>query len=113
MDTGHVYTVSRFFRVDGDMQAEMKSSVLLTGGNCHVKGFRNQLAEKLQSGEKKKSKSSGKKSKSWQVTKCHDLSNSTWIGGSVYADREDFRDLCVTDDLYFEWGSPVIHRVCF
>lgn len=99
--------------VDADMRLEMKSSVLLTGGNCHLKGFRKQLAEKLFSGDRKKSKSSPKNSKSWHTTKCHDLDNATWIGGSVYADRDDFRASCVTDDLYFEWGSSIVHRMCF
>lgn len=87
----------------------MKSSVLLTGGNSGLKGFKTQLSEKLRNGEKKKE---GKKSKPWCVTKCDNIINSTWIGGSVYADRDDFRDSCITDDMYFECGQSIVHRMC-
>lgn len=39
--------------------------------------------------------------------------NSAWIGGSLFAKQDSFNSTCITDDLYFEYGSNIVHRMCF
>lgn len=40
-------------------------------------------------------------------------SNKTWIGCSTWASLRRFPDMCISKDIYNEYGPPIVHRICF
>ncbi|XP_077967800.1 uncharacterized protein LOC120325886 isoform X2 [Styela clava] len=93
--------------VDSDIHQQMKSTVLLSGGNSCLRGFKEHLHEKLLLDDGSKSSKTN-----WKIDSCENLKTCAWLGGSLYADNDSFRQSAVTDDAYFEYGPSIIHRTC-
>ncbi|CAK8688420.1 unnamed protein product [Clavelina lepadiformis] len=87
--------------VEPDLLEESNHNILLSGGTGRLKGLRSRLQEEINS-----------KMEGTQTTLQMAEANAAWIGGSVLAEQSNFPDYCVTEDLYFEFGANVVHRLC-
>ena len=90
-----------FLSVESDLLEESNHNILLSGGTGRLKGLRSRLQEEINS-----------KMEGTQTTLQMAEANAAWIGGSVLAEQSNFPDYCVTEDLYFEYGANVVHRLC-
>ena len=92
------------FRLDPGVMKESENTILLTGGNSNLSGLQARLESDINSSL------NGFKI-CLKRTNCGD--NAAWIGGSVFSQQPNFIDLCITEDLYFEYGAQLVHRLCF
>jgi len=83
---------------------ESENTILLTGGNSNLTGLQARLDADIGSSV------NGFKA-CLKRTTCGD--NAAWIGGSLFTQQSRFIDLCITEDLYFEHGAQIVHRLCF
>ena len=82
---------------------ESDNNILLAGGNSNLSGLKMRL--ELDVAEKMNGlKAAFKQSVSGD--------NCAWIGASIVAEQSNFSDICVTDDLYFDHGGQIVHRLC-
>ena len=90
-------------RLDPDLTNKMSNTLLLCGGNSNLTGLESRLKNDLASNlngitPRLKRTSSG--------------NDSAWLGGSLFSKQPDFINACITEDIYFEHGAQVVHRLC-
>ena len=81
-----------------------ENTILLAGGNSNLTGLQSRLEADFSASV------NGFKT-SLKRTTCSD--NAAWIGGSLFTQQPGFIDLCITEDLYFEHGAQLVHKLCF
>jgi actin len=87
---------------DVDLRKEMYGNVVLSGGNTTFPGFAERLQKELV-----------------ELARCEvnvvappGRKHSARNGGSVFASRADFQQLCISDEEYQENGPSIVHRKC-
>lgn len=89
-------------RLDPDVMNESDNHILLAGGNSNLGGLKTRLQIDLSE------KMNGHKV---SLKQC-ESGDCAWIGSSIVAEQSNFSDICVTEDLYFDRGAHVVHRLC-
>ena len=93
------------FRVDEDLRDILFENILVSGGNSKLKGFNQRLEHEL-----KKQPTDHKIS---SLKYADNALLSTWVGGSVLASIAGYRDQWISMDHYAEYGSNIVHKMCF
>ncbi|XP_062518457.1 actin, clone 302-like [Corticium candelabrum] len=92
-------------KCDVDMRRDMYGNILLSGGSTMFPGFSDRLRVELLE----------KVPPSLQINikAPTERNHSVWIGGSVLASLEEFRDMFIAKSEYDETGPCVVHSKCF
>eukprot|EP00698_Gefionella_okellyi_P019904 TRINITY_DN6173_c0_g3_i1.p1 TRINITY_DN6173_c0_g3~~TRINITY_DN6173_c0_g3_i1.p1 ORF type:complete len:378 (-),score=99.01 TRINITY_DN6173_c0_g3_i1:143-1276(-) len=98
-------TYESIMKCDVDIRRDLYNNIVLSGGSTLFPG----LAERLQK-DVAAMAPTGVKVK---VTAAEERKYSVWIGGSILASLNTFKDMWVTKDEYDECGAGIIHRKCF
>lgn len=88
---------------DEELQELCYKSIGISGGTTLLRGFVPRLEQELRECDRK--------FKNFTVPEHREL--STWIGGSVMASLDTFREMAVTVDEYADGGARVVHSKCF
>ena len=83
---------------------ESDNTILLAGGNSSLSGLQARLESDIRTNV------NGLKT---CIKRTSSRDNAAWIGGSLFTQQSNFIDLCITEDLYFEHGAQLVHRLCF
>ena len=97
--------------VSSELQPQMYSSVVLSGGNTLFPGFATRLGAELVNGVQNSDNVEVKNAKV-KVIDLPDRKYSAWLGASILASLANFTDMVITKDEYMEYGPSVITRKC-
>nr|CAB3219841.1 actin [Phallusia mammillata] len=89
-------------RVDPDLMTYGDNTILLAGGNSMLNGLKPRVQQDV---------SDLVGGLNVQSAECSE--NASWIGASLLAQQSNFTSQCVNEDLYFEHGAKIVHRMCF
>jgi actin len=90
---------------DIDLRRQLYGAIYLSGGTTRLRGFPERLSAEIN-----QFVPSGVQVK---VVAPVDRHLSAWVGGSVLASLDSFRDMWVTRADYAEHGAHVVHAKCF
>ena len=88
---------------DSDLSNEFYNNICLAGGNSNLPGFSNRLYKEL----------SLLSSNKIDIQVAPGKQNSAWIGGSLLSNLSNFKNMCITEMEYYEYGPSIVHRKCF
>ena len=91
-------------KCDAEIQNEMYSNIVLSGGTTMIDGFEVRLRRVL--------KALAPSVEKIEVVCPDDRGFSTWIGGSVVSAMSGFQEMCISLEEYDESGPSIIHRKC-
>lgn len=103
-------TAEAVLTVDLEMQNDLLTHIVITGGTAATPNFSKRLSRELQA----KGAQLPQKHR-WQVPKVQHLPDGAWLGGSMFANmlHETEGDIWVTREDYEEFGCSVVQRKCF
>jgi len=101
----HEAVVRAISNCDKDIHSELFSNVVLAGGPTMSPGFAERMQRELLLFTRMQ-----KKVKVYAPRKRH---ISAWKGGSIVGKEEFFSQMCITRDLYQEFGPEVVNMMCF
>lgn len=89
-------------RVDADLRDVLSSNVLVSGGNSKITGFHQRLEYEVNN-----------KDSHVKLKYADNALLSSWVGGSVLASIEGYRDRWISMENYAEYGSSLVYKMCF
>ena len=90
------------YRVDSDLKGILSENVVVSGGNSKINGFHQRLEQEIHA-----------KDTHVSIKYTDNALLSTWIGGSVLASIQGYRDQWISMDNYAEYGSSLVYKMCF
>jgi actin, other eukaryote len=86
-----------------DIQEELCSNILLSGGTTMLNGIGERLSKDLRE----------MRVCNARVVAPPERKFSAWIGGSILSSLGNFQQEWITKDEYEEFGPTIVHRKCF
>ena len=96
-------TYKSIMKCDTDIQQDLFSNILLSGGSTMFPGMVERLEKEI-------------KSLAQESTKINIVvpqQYSSWIGGSILASLSTFQQMCISKQEYDEYGSRIVNWKCF
>ena len=101
----HETCYNSIVRCDQDVQKELGSNLVLSGGNTLFPGFAERFSKEIralaQSGMR------------MNIIARGDRKQSVWMGGSMLACLSTFKQMSISKEEYEEYGPYIIHYKCF
>lgn len=96
-----------FFSIQNNHQLadQFYSNIVLSGGSTMFDGF-NQRVEKMIN-------SDFELSTKINVIAPPNRKYSSWIGASIFSSLSTFQNMCITKEVYYEYGPSIILTKCF
>lgn len=90
---------------DVDIRSDLFSNIVLSGGTTMFGGIAERLTQELNTlaGSNKRVK----------VVAPSERKYAVWVGGSILASLESFRNMWITAEEYEEHGPNIVHSKCF
>jgi actin len=88
-----------------DLQDLMFGNIVLAGGTTLFPGFDERLRKELTA--------LVPSVPIIKVVATPERKYSTWIGGSILGSLSTFKDMCISQEDYQEYGPVILHRKCF
>ena len=99
--------VNSIGKCDNNVQKDLYGNIVLSGGNCMFDGLDARLMKEA----------SGLISKDIKVGIANNAkikrSNSVWIGGKIFSQSDQFKQMSFTKKEYQEYGAQIFERKCF
>ena len=102
----HETCYNSIVKCDQDIQKELGSNLVLSGGNTLFPGFAEHFSREMRA----LAQSALRKS---NIIAPPDRKQSAWMGGSILASLSTFEQMSISKEEYEECGPPVIHYECF
>lgn len=93
-------TYNSIIQFDEDIQKDLCSNIVLSGGTAKLPGFAARMQKELES----------RLSREVKVTASPDGKFGAWIGGSIVASLSTFPQMCISKEEFEECGPSVVHR---
>eukprot|EP00761_Pharyngomonas_kirbyi_P000577 gb/GECH01000577.1/.p1 GENE.gb/GECH01000577.1/~~gb/GECH01000577.1/.p1 ORF type:complete len:375 (+),score=76.20 gb/GECH01000577.1/:1-1125(+) len=93
---------------DHEIQKQMRSNIILSGGNCMFKGMKERLKRELRQIDQETFHTGYH----MNITSSPYQNNSAWVGGSILASLDAFSDMFISKNEYQEHGPLVVHHKC-
>ena len=101
----HEQIYDSIMKCNPDIRRDLYSNIVLSGGNILFEGIVERLHKELSVLDP-----SGTEI---QITAPSERKYSVWIGGSIVASLNTFKQMWITKKEYDEYGPSVVHRKCF
>lgn len=101
----HETCYNSIVKCDMDIQKELSSNVVLSGGNTLFPGFSERFSKEIRA-----------LSPSFMriaVLAAANRKQSVWIGGSMLASLSTFQRMVISKEEYEEYGPSIVHCKCF
>ena len=87
---------------DADVRERLYSNIVLSGGNTMYPGFSDRIHQEM----------SGLANKGVKINVISppERKYAAWIGASILASADSFKDMCIALEEYDEYGPSIIHR---
>jgi actin-related protein len=92
-------------KCENGVQKDLYANIVLSGGNTMFPG----IADRMQ----KEMISLAPAGVTVNVIAPSERNNLSWIGGSVLASLDTFRSMCITKEMYDEFGPSIVHDARF
>jgi len=101
----HQMTFNSIQKCEVDIRRNLYSNIVLSGGTTMFEGLGKRMQVEIAA--------LAPPSMRIRVLYPDDRKHSVFIGGSMLADLDTFRQMCVSKAEYSEFGPNIIHRKCF
>lgn len=93
-------------KCDQDIQKELGSTLVISGGNTLFPGFAERFSKEMRVLTQSPIRMSN-------IVAPDDRKESVWMGGSMLASLSTFEQMTISKEEYEEYGPHVIHYKCF
>lgn len=101
----HEVVYNSISKCDVDIRKDLYSNIVLSGGTTMFEGLPTRLTNELMELTNHKMRV--------KVVAQPERKYAVWIGGSILASLDSFKDMWITKKDYDEVGSHVVHSKCF
>lgn len=101
----HELVYSSINKCDVDIRKDLYNNVVLSGGTTMFEGLPDRLANEITDLTSKKMRV--------KVVAQPERKYSVWVGGSILASLESFRNMWISQSEYDEYGASIVHSKCF
>ena len=104
----HETCYNSIVKCDQDIQKELGSNLVLSGGNTLFPGFAERFSKEMRALAQ-----SAMSLKKFNIIAPADRKHSAWMGGSMLASLSTFDQMSISKEEYEEYGPSIIHYKCF
>ena len=101
----HDATYNSIMKADIDIRKDLYANIVLSGGTTMFPGFADRM--------KKEITALAPSTMNVKVIAPPERKYSVWIGGSILASLQSFKDMWISKKEYNEVGPSIVHRKCF
>jgi actin-related protein len=101
----HDATYNSIMKADIDIRKDLYANIVLSGGTTMFPGFADRM--------KKEITAIAPSTMNVKVIAPPERKYSVWIGGSILASLQSFKNMWISKKEYNELGPSIVHRKCF